>query len=181
VALVAALAAAPSANAETPISAGTGRGSYSAATAVTAELGLSTGVADVKTALAVDAPTWSAVKDAYYSKVKTVADEDRTGDPVFDVFKAEYGSATFITDYFDKVVVSCLRAVPLKTKIDTASRESFFSNHRLIQKTSILLKTKTIVTICVIIQSAGFFQVPVHTFDRQFSPTIRSANSQSKA
>lgn len=105
--LVALLALAASANAQTVISAGTGRSQYTAGTTVTTALALSTGADTVKTALAVESPAWlTTVKPAYDNNLKATADVDRTGDPVFNAFKTAYGSATFITDYFYKVVVS---------------------------------------------------------------------------
>lgn len=106
--LVALLALAAPSNAQTTVlSAGAGRSAYTAGTDVTTALALSTGVDTLKTALGVDAPAWlTTVKSAYDNNIKATADVDRTGDPVFDAFKAAYGSATFITDYFYKVVVS---------------------------------------------------------------------------
>ena len=102
--LVALVAFSATVDAQT-LSAGAGRGSYTSGTTVTTQLALSTGVDTVKTALDIAAPNWGTVKTAYDNNLKATADEDRTGDPVWNAFKAEYGSPTFITDYFYKVVV----------------------------------------------------------------------------
>ena len=105
--LVALVAIAATADAQTTISGGTGRSSYEAATAVTTQLELSTGAKAVKDALATS--NWATAKTAYDTNLKATADLDRSGDPVFDAFKAAYGgSATFITDYFNKAQVSVM-------------------------------------------------------------------------
>lgn len=81
----------------------TDAGTYKSATVTTtdveASLAVSQSIADVK-ALLTSNTDYAAVKALYASSgLKAIADKDRTGEPIWDVFKAHFGSATWITDF----------------------------------------------------------------------------------
>lgn len=104
-------------SAQTTISPGTDRTEYVANSDVTAALELSTGVMRVTDAVseATDQQTtWDYVKREYVDFVKATADANRTGLPTWEAFKDEYGSHTFISDYFLAAVVRFPHHVALR-------------------------------------------------------------------
>jgi len=81
-------------------------GTYTSASATTTDvassLAVSQSIADVK-ALLTSNTDYAAVKALYASSgLKAIADKDRTGEPIWDVFKAHFDSPTWITDFVHK-------------------------------------------------------------------------------
>jgi len=69
--------------------------------AVTAAMKVSTDINAIKTLLGAMTVDFSAIRTSYDANLKTLADADRTGEPIWDAFKAHFGdSSTFITEYF---------------------------------------------------------------------------------
>ena len=76
---------------------------YTPTSIVGPDLSVSQAVAKVK-ALLGDSSDYAAIKAEYTnSGLRALADTDRTGEPVWDIFKSHFGSATWISDFVDQI------------------------------------------------------------------------------
>ena len=76
---------------------------YTPTSIVGPDLSVSQAVAKVK-ALLGDSSDYAAIKAEYTnSGLRALANTDRTGEPVWDIFKSHFGSATWISDFVDQI------------------------------------------------------------------------------
>ena len=80
-----------------------GTDTYTPQSIVGPDLSVSQAVSQVKTLLG-DSSDYATIKETYTELgLRALADTDHTGEPVWDAFKAHFGSATWISDFVDQI------------------------------------------------------------------------------
>ena len=80
-----------------------GTDTYTPQSIVGPDLSVSQAVSQVKTLLG-DSSDYATIKETYTELgLRALADTDHTGEPVWDDFKAHFGSATWISDFVDQI------------------------------------------------------------------------------